>query len=144
MHLGNNNRLHQNVLGGDTQLKNSSAEKELVISVGTKLNMSKQCAFTARKSNGVLINGFKILEKRTQIKCPVTGWDSGDKLKNRKFPHFFAVWVTVAQRGCRGNWAWSWAACSRCPYWSKGLVQITSRGTLSLNHSVKTKTEGFH
>lgn len=102
LHLGSNNRPHQNVLVA-IQLENSSAKEELGVLVGTKMNMSKQHAFTARKSNGVLINGYKILEKRTQIRCPVTGWDSGDKLKNKKFPQFCAVWVTVAQRGCRTN-----------------------------------------
>ena len=45
--------MHQDVLG-DTQLESILAEKDLRVLVNTRLNMSQQCAFAAKKANGIL------------------------------------------------------------------------------------------
>ena len=50
LHLGKNSSRHQYMLGA-TQLESSLAEKDLV---GTKLNVSPQCALEAKKANGDL------------------------------------------------------------------------------------------
>ncbi|GAB0209022.1 mitochondrial enolase superfamily member 1 [Grus japonensis] len=53
LHLGRNNPRHQYMLGA-TQLESSFAEKDLEFVVETKLNMSQQCALTAKAANGIL------------------------------------------------------------------------------------------
>ena len=45
--------MHQYRLGYD-QLGSSSAQNNLVVKVGSKLNKSQQCALAARKANSIL------------------------------------------------------------------------------------------
>ncbi|GAB0204878.1 mitochondrial enolase superfamily member 1 [Grus japonensis] len=51
--LGKNNPTHQYRIGADL-LGSSSAEKDLGILMDSKLSMSQQCAFVAKKANGTL------------------------------------------------------------------------------------------
>ncbi|PKU29215.1 rna-directed dna polymerase from mobile element jockey-like [Limosa lapponica baueri] len=53
LHLGRNNPIHQHMLQA-AQLESSLAEKDLGVLVGTRLNMSQQCALVAKKANGIL------------------------------------------------------------------------------------------
>ena len=53
LHLGWNNHIHQYRLGDDL-LKNNSDEKNLGVLVDNRLAVSQQCAFVAKKVNGIL------------------------------------------------------------------------------------------
>ncbi|KAK4806877.1 hypothetical protein QYF61_012598 [Mycteria americana] len=53
LHLGRNNPRHQYMLGA-TQLESSLSEKDLGVLMDTRLNMSQQCARTAKAANSIL------------------------------------------------------------------------------------------
>lgn len=53
LHLGSNDPMHQYMLGA-MQLESSLAEKDLVVLVVTKLNMSQECALVAKVASGDL------------------------------------------------------------------------------------------
>ncbi|GAB0184879.1 hypothetical protein GRJ2_000953200 [Grus japonensis] len=89
-----NNPKHQYRLGVD-QLESSAAEKDLEVLMGNKLSMSQQCAFVARRANGILGHIKKSVASRVDVKrkgpdssqwCPVTGnGGNGHKLEHGKF-----------------------------------------------------------
>ncbi|PKU47131.1 hypothetical protein llap_2571 [Limosa lapponica baueri] len=53
LHMERNNPRHQDMLG-DTQMESNLAEEDLGVLVNTRLNMIQQCAFVAKKANGIL------------------------------------------------------------------------------------------
>ncbi|GAB0202651.1 mitochondrial enolase superfamily member 1 [Grus japonensis] len=53
LHLGRNNPRHQYMLEAD-RLESSLEERDLRVLVDTKLNMIQQCAFAAKRANGIL------------------------------------------------------------------------------------------
>jgi len=53
LHLGRNNPMHQYRLGADLQ-ENGSAERDLGVLVDDRRTMNQQCAFVAKKANGIL------------------------------------------------------------------------------------------
>ncbi|KAK4811083.1 hypothetical protein QYF61_016369 [Mycteria americana] len=53
LHLGKNNPMHQYMLGA-AWLESSFAERDLGVLVGTRLNMSQQCALVAKRADGIL------------------------------------------------------------------------------------------
>jgi len=53
LHLGSSNPMHQYRLGADL-LESSSAERDLGLLVDDRLTMSQQCAFVAKRGNGIL------------------------------------------------------------------------------------------
>ncbi|PKU39892.1 hypothetical protein llap_9799 [Limosa lapponica baueri] len=53
LHLERNNPKHQYRLGAD-MLESSSEEKDLGVLVDNRMSMSQQCAFLAKKANGIL------------------------------------------------------------------------------------------
>ncbi|KAK4832441.1 hypothetical protein QYF61_023165 [Mycteria americana] len=65
LHLGSNNSKHRYMVGV-TQMESSLAEKALWVLVGTKLNMSHQCALAAKKVNGILGCIRRIIASRSR------------------------------------------------------------------------------
>lgn len=53
LHVGRNDSRHQYILDA-TQVESSFTEKNLRDLVGTKLNISQQCALLTKKANGIL------------------------------------------------------------------------------------------
>ena len=53
LHLGRNNPKHQYRLGADLP-KSSSVEKDLGVLVDSRLTMSQECSFVAKKADGIL------------------------------------------------------------------------------------------
>ncbi|PKU34944.1 rna-directed dna polymerase from mobile element jockey-like [Limosa lapponica baueri] len=53
LYLGRNNPMHRYRLGVDL-LESTSAEKDLGVLVGNQMTISQQCAFVAKKANGIL------------------------------------------------------------------------------------------
>ena len=53
LHMGRNNHMHQHRLGADLP-ERSSADKDVGVWVDNRLAMSQQCAFVAKKANGIL------------------------------------------------------------------------------------------
>ncbi|GAB0177901.1 hypothetical protein GRJ2_000255400 [Grus japonensis] len=58
LHLGKNNPKHQHRLEADL-LGSSTAEKDLGVLVNNKVSMGQQCAFVAKKANGILLGCIK-------------------------------------------------------------------------------------
>jgi len=54
LHMGRNNPMHQCRLRADL-LENSSAERDLSVLPDDRLTMRQQCAFVAKKANGMLV-----------------------------------------------------------------------------------------
>jgi len=53
LHLGRNNPMHQDRLGADL-LESSSAGRDLGVLVDDRFTLRQQCAFVAKKANGIL------------------------------------------------------------------------------------------